>query len=363
VSRRSTSSEDEGRRGEPFATNFYAYPNADSHRAFGNNTLLRRAVLCALREVQVTKPVPISTGWAGVPNAVRDLTEPSISTVRQIDWRYRKQFQFNPPDTFLAIQNSGVARPETQNPEANLDTAFALGLATSSFEMAFSREQEVESHTMAPKSLKGTVLDGVPWQYIGVQKDVYDVFRVLLGGDATLSEGLNKAAKAELEKAGQPQPLSSHYFSIHKLTGAFFDYAKAGQYIYSRPVAVYFSRSLVFYGRVTGLNVRFTKFSREMVPTQCVIGLGLEIANASNSAASYGITGDGIITPTTPTTTTHDSHTSSSGGGGSTQPPGTHDAHTPQVPQVPDPSDGDGGGGTVRLMRPVRPGVRRGRGG
>lgn len=199
----------------------------------------------------------------------------------EVDMTWSKKFQFNPPDLGLSLQNINVNDSTVEQDGGNVPSGFGLGLAEQRLSLFFNREQEVYRHTA-----NGEAAFGVPWRDIGVQKDVYDIYSVLLGAssaadyEAALGGGNINASGAD----DTVDVVSSTVQSIGNLTRSFFDLAGGGvaNFLFT-PVAVVYNTNLVVYGNVTSMAFNFTKFNHQLVPVFANIDLTLQIVNVAGS--------------------------------------------------------------------------------
>lgn len=193
--------------------------------------------------------------------------------------RAGKQFQFNPSALNLMYQMTmPVADAATLNPNG-ASMVSGVGMVTTAVNLQFDRTQEV----LAAENGRAGV-DPV-FAKIGMQKDIFDVFRLLLG-EMTFNTILQ-----DVSTPGQPlsptEPIDVPADAyMNGLNEALFDIGLAGGSLNLKNVIIYFNENLVLYGRVTGLNIIYGTFSSKLVPTIGSVVLDLEIMNISGASAN-----------------------------------------------------------------------------
>lgn len=246
-------------------SNSYWYPNSSSYialRTLKNRTGLHHGRIYSVAKVQL--PTSFAVDGTGEP----------LWSYTTLNFELSKDFQFNPPELEFNISTVPVDPSATLADSGQSGVYVAMGQASASLKLLFNREREVffgGDQRAAPSNLGGedkqAVLDSKT-KYdnvaaLGVQQDVYDLYRVLLGSSA---ETLPDSA------------------SLKDMTGQMFDLAAAGRQLYANPVAVAFNDQLVIYGMVAGLAVSFPKFNANLVPVMANVSLSLDILNITNTA-------------------------------------------------------------------------------
>ena len=243
----------------------YRYPNLSSYNAgreFGSK--LRHGIIYSLlqRNSQMS-------------------TDPTRSGTfrKDINTNLYKYFQYNPPDLSISLQGGNVNPPGTDTPGGGAEGIIGVGNASASFELFFTRDQETYAGTRNIGRLsnsQGYTL----YKRLGVQRDIMDLYRVILGADNELD-----------------LPTDS---SIFKLTSSFFDFAAQGRSIIQRPVCVTWNDDLTLYGNVDSLGWRFTKFNFDLVPIWANVTISLTILNIANTAQISGSFGTNTVVPGQP---------------------------------------------------------------
>lgn len=258
--------------------NSYLYPNTGG--SVGRRGQLKHASLCSIRQREVVDGV--------IPgNQLPQVITGGVTTYthKMIDVSWRKQFQFNPPDLGISLQNVNTNPPGTDTQGGAWGNAMGPGLATTRLDLFFDRQQEVYRH-----NVRGDAVWGVPWKDIGVAKDVYDVYSVLLGANSTRDYEAQSSGSTTIFEGGVPEDqiddTTSSVQSISNLTSKFFDLAGGGiaNFIYA-PVAVVYNSNLAIYGQVTSMAFTFTRFNRLLVPVTASVSLEIEITNIGSKAA------------------------------------------------------------------------------
>lgn len=220
----------------------YAYPNSHAYRGlswYGGKTL-SKGILYALNPTDGTSNTKVF-----------------------------KRFQFNPPTISMSISMVAVdTQSSTQTGGAVPSSANGVGNLSVSWELFFNREIEVTRATnRAPTGGAITAAAADVFRKIGVQKDIYDVLRVILAGT---DDGVTDIAL----------PTTMDMPSITKRV---YDLSSDGKMLANKPVVVVFgsavadSSALGFYGFVNSFNVVYDKFNHNLVPVQARISLGLDV--------------------------------------------------------------------------------------
>jgi len=224
-------------------------------------------------------------------NAIADTMGPAFSGVnRQIDFSNVKMFQFNPPamtmnTTLMPTESADVAAAGGNDPTNG------VGYASSRLELYFDRTIEVA------RSNNGTGSE--VWRDIGVQMDLYELLKVISGGDtsdlAVYDPDTNTGEGWGSVRAG----------SMNHLTGKMFDATVAGSQLMFKSFAVVFNPNLAIHVRtMTSFAFTYLQFTSDLVPTVLKVEMDLEIVNMGSRGyvTSGGTAGATSSTPTTGTT-------------------------------------------------------------
>lgn len=247
----------------------YAYPNSHTYRSlnwYGGKTLAK-GILYALNPVD------------GTSNA-----------------QVFKRFQFNPPTISMSIGMVAVDTPTSLQPGGAVPiSANGVGNLAVSWELFFNREVEVSRATnRAPTGGAITAAAADVFRKIGVQKDIYDVMRVILAGTG---DGVTDIALPTM-------------MDMPSITKKVFDLSGDGKLMANKPVVVVLgspaadSAALGFYGFVNSFNVVYDKFNHNLVPVQARISIGLDVLQqrpaatiASSSTTATSTTSGTTVEP------------------------------------------------------------------
>lgn len=218
--------------------NIYAYPNADAYKAGKPFTSsLTHGFICSMKQEQ--------QGGDG--------------TTRSANHSYLKMFQFNPIALPFTLQMIQLDSADTAASGGNDATTGGVGQVSSGISLFFNREIETHRATMGMASAPSYFKD------IGVQKDVLDIYRVILGDDA--------------------KTLISDRENTESMMGELFDSAVAGTMVANKPIIVSFNQALSYYGNVVGMSYEYQKFNYKLVPTAVTINLTIDILKMDTSKA------------------------------------------------------------------------------
>lgn len=258
--------------------NNYSYPNSRSYKAMRDGKLTKGRLITQVNAL--TYP-----GWlgGGVQKA----------------WIY-KEFQFNPAEIDMQLATVATDPAASLGSGGNSTGAGTqVGQMTVSVNLLFNREQEVYYATrgktadvvftpgsgVSVRPQPYSVDDMESFRRLGVQRDIYDVFRILLADqadDPTLSMTLD--------------------MTMTGVTKKFYDLSSAGAQVLGKAfVVLALNDDIAFYGQLTGLNIAFKKFNANMVPVWAEVGMELSVLNARavnslTGSKGYGAT-DGTGNP------------------------------------------------------------------
>lgn len=282
----------------------YSYPDLGSYRSGGRMTgVLKKGTIWALGTREVRLPTP-SGDYTG-------------SYVREVNTKFWKRFQYNPAEVAMAMNAVATDPYSTLGSGGNLQPGVSMGSLTVNVDLLFTRDEEV---FRAENNLGGARMNNqnlALYKQVGVQKDVYDLYRILAASDTQRVEaepdGSTGAVKEDTDYfTGDALPADPNMAS---LTGKTFDLAATGSWILYRAVALQFGETNIFYGWVTSMNVVYNKFNYQLVPVWAKVTLGLDVmaARPSSQAPPTGMFG-------TTSTTTTSGYTSSANNNPTVQP-------------------------------------------
>lgn len=223
------------------------------------------------------------------------ITDPSL-TISQGAKNRRLFFQFNPQVLVRSVQQSvGAMNPLLQDP-AQLMQAVP-GTASFGFELLFNREQEVatgENGDMSDPFNLPTgggpalvsrigvladllVLDTITGQ--GLSQDLMAAVSSLNARQLQQQQQENEAALREAKEAGDDEFLKSYRElevpSDEAITKVFTANIGNSAFLNPIPFRAVFSSLFMVEGLPTSVDVKFTKFSRTMVPTMCTVTINM----------------------------------------------------------------------------------------
>lgn len=232
----------------------YNYPNIDTYRAMrGNGASLSHGFIY------------------------------SLSTDGTSNYKYVKKFQFNPPAVSMSIGMVATDAAAAVATGGNVAASSSgVGIMQTAFELMFNRESEVFLATRRfdgshPNLAVGRFNDQSAeiFRRIGVMKDVYDLFRVVLATQDDVA-GVNSIPTE---------------MTMSALTKRAYDLSASGALLAGTPVGIVFgndtaqaSANLAWYGFINSFQLTFNKFNKYLVPTQCQVNLGLDVLQARSAA-------------------------------------------------------------------------------
>ena len=193
-----------------------------------------------------------------------------------------KQFQFNPFSVDLSFQLSPSAPPESLQPGGTAATTLMTNASTG-VKMYFDRSIEVAAANKGIEMVNGYKVEP-DFRNIGVQKDIWDVFRICLGGDDDYYAEIGRHL-GNIEEISSGTVLTG---SASDMVSRVFDIGIASQQAWGRPVAVYYNANFVIAGFVAGLNVTYAEFNANFVPTKAVIDLAIQVYQATSESGVAG---------------------------------------------------------------------------
>ena len=260
----------------------YYYPDYHAYRAMrpGSSANLRHGVIFS-----------VNSGTKSVNAAIDDPTQITQAFLKNINPNLAKSFQYNPSDIGFSLSASGIA-PTDSDTAGGGAPPISVGLATSKLNLHFDREQEMRAANS--KGIVATPRSKL-FKRLGVQRDLVDLYRVLLGNQDELAKGSPILVPSDA--------------SIASMTSGMVDFAAAGQPILFGLICFAFNDDFVVYGKVTGFSWNFTKWNFDLVP----VWLDVEITlGVYDNASLTTVSGAG----TTPVGGSYTSNTVTSGGPG-----------------------------------------------
>jgi hypothetical protein len=282
--------------------NNYAWPNRDSYRAMGigrvgvgpNGQQVGGLAAGGLRHGAL---ISVSQ----VAGATRTDTWGADFTMR-FNYALVKRFQFNPPEFQFDMQSTGVAPAESEaSGGAAGQQNFVLGGSSTGLSLIFNRELEVF------RAKNGGDAPAEFGRY-GVQLDILDVFKVILGADQVSKlEGVSTSGAGFNVTSGTDSgPVSevrgNAMSSLNQMHKYLFDTVNAAaEGVISHPIGVIINNDLAFYGHVMGMSYDFKKFTKDMVPTLGSVGLKIEVRKTGTAATATSMFQSSSSTGTTGT--------------------------------------------------------------
>jgi len=257
----------------------YDYPNIDTYRGSlrGNGTTLSKGAIFGLGVSTVNVSQSPTSGTPGGPVPV---------VTRQVLTQYYKKFQFNPVTLQMNTQFVPVESKAAEQNGGGATNVTGLGSMTTAIELMFMRETETFRATNG--NLGGGRMNAqsaAVYKRIGVMKDIYDLYRVILANGDDQPNGSKDIALPD-------------DMTLSALSGRAFDLATAGSLLFGRAIGLFFNPDMIVYGNVTGLSIVFKKWNSNYVPTVATANLSMEAVSARPSTAATSTSA-----PTTTATT------------------------------------------------------------
>ncbi len=219
-------------------------------------------------------------------------------TVRQpkrIRYAEGKQFQFNPMALSVTIGMTGVAPTETVQTEGTAGSMM-VGQGETGIQLYFDRSLETAAASRGALTVNGHSVDPI-FADIGVQKDLWDVYRIILGGDENYFNKVgNKIINIDNASGVQMQVRPG---SATDMFGRLFDLGASGTKAWGRRVALFFNPNLVIIGDVTSIGFVYAEFNANYVPTKAKLDLGIQILSTTSESGADAFNGADTSTDTT----------------------------------------------------------------
>ena len=211
---------------------------------------------------------------------------------KRIRFSQGKQFQFNPFSASLTIDFQHASAPAETLQTNGTASESQVGTATTGIEMFFDRSMEVAAATAGVKKVDGHTIDPI-FADVGVQKDLWDVYRVILGGDQDYFAKIGSTlVNIDTVYGMKVQP-----GSITDMTGRLFDLGAQGISAWGRGVAVYYNPNMVFIGWVSSMAFTYAEFNANYIPTKAKMDMGLQVLYSTSESG-----GDAFVNSTDTTT-------------------------------------------------------------
>jgi len=226
----------------------------------------------------------------GPPTSVLAQNGDSARLIKKIRYREGKQFQFNPFAVEINVGMNTAAPPETQQQGGTAGTE-QVGGATTSLELFFDRTIETNAATHGMGTINGHTIDPI-FKDIGVQKDLWDIYRMILGGDPDYFSKIGQT----LVNIDSVSGMTLRPGSVTDLTTRLFDLGMAGGSAFGRRIAIFYNSNLVIIGDVTGIGFVYAEFNANFVPIKAKIDLDVSILHSTSESGADTFAG---ATPTT----------------------------------------------------------------
>ena len=198
-----------------------------------------------------------------------------------------KQFQFNPAYIGIQFALTPTAPPESLQ-EGGTATTTLFTQASTSVELLFDRMIEVSAASSGvDHPIYGVTVDP-DFAQIGVQKDIWDVFRICLGGEADYFEEVGKSL-ANIHQLPNTANLKLTRGSATDMMGRVFDLGMSSSQAWGRPVAVYYNANFMITGFVTGISVVYAEFNGNFVPTKAKMTIDLNVFSSSTESGGTAL--------------------------------------------------------------------------
>lgn len=261
------------------------------------------AAIASARPIAIDYQTPTVTPAGYDSGALAQAARDRSKFPKTIRVKEGKQFQFNPFAFELAIGMTATAPAESLQPGGTASTTMMTNSATS-LKMYFDRSIEVAAATYmathdadAHRRINGQQIDP-DMASIGVQKDVWDVFRICLGGDDDYFAEIGRHLGNIEQISGNRKVLAG---SGTDMTSRLFDVGIASLQAWGRPVAVFYNPNMVIAGFVAGLHITYAEFNANYVPTKAIVNLDVSVYSSSSEsgvAATSAAAADGGTTTT-----------------------------------------------------------------
>jgi hypothetical protein len=231
-----------------------------------------------------------------------------VKQPKRIRYAEGKQFQFNPMALSVTIGMTGVAPTETVQTEGTAGSMM-VGQGETGIQLYFDRSLETAAASRGALTVNGHSVDPI-FADIGVQKDLWDVYRIILGGDENYFSKIgNKIINIDNASGVQMQVRPG---SATDMFGRLFDLGASGTKAWGRRVALFFNPNLVIIGDVTSIGFVYAEFNANYVPTKAKLDLGIQILSTTSESGADAFNGTDTTTDTTDDSTSSSSSSSSS---------------------------------------------------
>lgn len=251
------------------------------------------------RTVEALSPVGAS--------GVYTITNDPVKLPKKIRYAEGKQFQFNPFSVELSIMMIASAPPETGQ-QGGTASSQMVGSAETRVELYFDRSIETAAATRGKTVVSGHKVDPI-FADIGVQKDLWDVYRIILGGDETYFEKVGGKLVNIDDVAGMTIRPGGGTDMFTRL----FDFGLSGSKAWTRRIALYYNPNLVIIGEVTSMAFVYAEFNANYVPTKAKMDIGLLVFSTTSESGADAFNGATDTDTDTDTTGTDGSNGSDDG--------------------------------------------------
>lgn len=186
--------------------------------------------------------------------------------------RLYKRFQFNPAEVAMTMSMVAVDTPDSILQGGNFNAStMGVGQLGVTLDLMFNRDLETYISTRGHRNGMLDEKQMAVYKALGVQKDIYDIFRVILAGQQG-SVDTDLAIPTDM--------------SLGAFTTKAFDLSSDTKLIASQIVTVVLGSedaddySMAFYGFVNGLSIVINKWNNRLVPTQARLTMGIDCINA-----------------------------------------------------------------------------------
>lgn len=272
--------------------NDYAYPNADSYKAFGRGGKLEHGWIFSIDVGAGLGGNPVDTinpTASGLPGGNQmGPTVPTRQPKKIKASSLAKRFQFNPSEIPFQLQMMPMEPGSAPAPGGNAGPGTQVGAAATQLKLSFDRQIEVA------RAINGHPTTPAYFASIGVAKDVMDLYRVILGREG-IGIGTNNEASFFEEIFDLFESSAMEDESITSMNSELFDLvAASASGLNGAHLAVVYNTNLAYYGLLRGMEYKFQMFNRKMVPTFCTVDMEIEVLNLGSrsmiSAAASPLT-------------------------------------------------------------------------
>ena len=251
---------------------------------------------------------PSESSGGFLQDAFDKINRTIASHFRQIDPNVYKMFQFNPSALNFGVEMMQQDSAEMEAEGGNYANV-GVGAAGTSMELFFDRTDDIARSSNDQGDPK--------WRDMGVQWDLFDLLKVISGGDLSWLAETSDSPTVDTDFEGTIGKVQ--HGSLNHISGMLLDSAVTGSRIMMKPFIVVFNANLAFHVlQMNSFSFSYLRFTTNLVPSLLKVEMTLTVSNMGSR--SFVTSGQA---PTTPGGSSSSGTGTTPGDGSMVGPPGT----------------------------------------